>query len=92
MNKWYLRFAYITGCVATTYGTVVVLVLLGMKKPIVIYPIGFFLAYLLVHNLSEWFKGKEEENKGIILMLSIIFLVIGLLFAIGPALIITIGQ
>ena len=69
-----------------TYGAVIIFVLLGVKKPVVIYPVGFVAAYLLVHNLSERFKGKEEEKKGKILILGIIFLIISVLFAIGPAL------
>lgn len=89
MERLYLRFAYITGAIMAIYVTVVVLIMLGVRQPIIVYPIGFFVAYLLIQNLKERFKGKENEKGKTILLLAITFLIVTILFAVGPAFIIT---
>lgn len=71
------------------YVSVSILVLLGMKQPIIVYPLGFFAAYIVVFNLKERFKGKEEESAKTILLLAFTFSLVAILFAVGPALIIS---
>ena len=83
-----LKFAYVTGCVATIYGTVIFLALLGVKDAVIMYPAGFFLAFLLVMLLKLKFKGREEEAKKTIFYLGWIFLSLSIVFLFGPGFII----
>ena len=92
MNKIIFHFSLITCYVAASYLMAILLILIGVKKPIIIYPISFFLAYIAYFNYRENFKDKIETHKKTILILGIMFLLITLTLAIGPSLLISINN
>lgn len=87
-----LQFAYVTGCIATIYGSVVILALLGVKNSAIMYGTGILLAVLLVVLLKKKFSGREEEAKKTIAYFGWIFLFLSVVFLFGPGLIILARQ
>ena len=85
-NKLIFRFSLISCCIATFYCIVILLVLFGIKNPIIIYPVSFLLTYVAYFNFRENFKNKIETHKNTILIWGIVFALLAVLFATGPAL------
>ena len=75
--------------VATSYTTIIIMILTGANKPLFIYPVSFVVAYLVYFNVKEKIAGKEQESKKIIIILGILFILIIAICALGPAILLS---